>query len=154
MSIAINDLELAGELLGFLVLEAQRVQIKYCHLATLCDNMTTVVWSYKLQDSKSAITGYLLRFLGLRMQQAKCSSMIPHHIAGEDNIMADIISRAFKMGKLFSASNDLVSYFNTRFPLMQNESWHKCQVLRDLISCVIACLRGNLLTMASLTRQT
>ena len=52
------------------------------------------------------------------MHQAKFSSMIPHHIAGEDNIMADIISCAFKMGKFFAASNDLVSYFNTRFPLM------------------------------------
>ena len=42
--------------------------------------------------------------------------------------MADIISRAFKMVKFFDASNNLVSYFNTRFTLMQNESWHECQV--------------------------
>ena len=48
--------------------------------------------------------------------------MIPHHIAGEDNIMAGIISLAFKMGKFFAASNDIVSYFNTCFPLMQNKS--------------------------------
>ena len=41
----INDLELAGALMGFLVLEAHRVQLKYCHLATFCDNMTTMVWA-------------------------------------------------------------------------------------------------------------
>ena len=80
--------------------------------------------------------------------------MISHHISVEDNIMANIISRAFKMGKFFAAFNDLVSYFNTRFPLMQNKSWHECQVTSDLLSCVTACLRGKLLTMASLLRQT
>ena len=84
--------------------------------------MTTMVCAYKLQNSKSAIAGYLLCFLGLWMHNAKCSSIIPHHIAGDDNIMADIISRAFKMGKFFAASNDIVSYFNTCFPLMQNKS--------------------------------
>ena len=83
--------------------------------------MTSVVWAYKLINSKSAIAGYFLRFLGLQMHQAKCSSIIPHDIAFEDNIMDDIIYRAFKMGKFFAASNDLVSYFNTRFPLMQNK---------------------------------
>ena len=88
------------------------------------------------------------------MHQAKCPSTIPHNIAGKDNIMAGIISRAFKMGKLFAASNDLVSYFKTSFPLMQNESWHECQVPSDLISCVTTCLCGKLLTMASLLRQT
>ena len=122
--ITINDLELSGSMLCLLVLEAQKVQLKYFHLVTFCDNMTTVVWAYKLRNSMSAIAGYFLRFLGLQVHQAKISSTILHYIAGEDNIMADIISRAFKMGKFFAASNDLVSYFNTRFHLMPNESWH------------------------------
>ena len=153
-SVTINDLELAGALLGFLVLESSGVALQYCHLATFCDNMTTVVWAYKLRNSKSRIAGYLLRFLGLRMHQAQCSSMVPHHIAGENNIMADIISRAFKHGKIFELANDLVSYFDKRFPLVQNESWHECQVPTDLLSSVTACLRGKLLPMASLLRQT
>ena len=121
-SVTVNDLELAGALLGFLVLENYGVPLQYCHLATFCDNMTTVMWAYKLRNSKSRIAGYLLRFLGLRMHQAKCSSMVPHHIAGEDNIMAEIISPAFKHGKFFELSHDLVSYFNKCFPLVQNES--------------------------------
>ena len=153
-SITINDLELAGALLGFLVLESTNVTIKYCHLASFCDNMTTVVWAYKLRNSKSKIAGYLLRYLGLRMHQAKCSSMVPHHIAGEDNIMADVISRAFKNGKYFQISNNLVSYFNSHFPLAQNESWHECHVPNKLLSSVIACLQGKLLPMESLRRQT
>ena len=43
--IKINDLELAGALLGFLALEAQGVDVKYTHLATFFKNMTTVVWT-------------------------------------------------------------------------------------------------------------
>ena len=120
--IAINDLELAGALLGFLVLEHQGVPLKYRHIATFCDNMTTVIWAYKLRNSKSIIAGYLLRFLGLRIHQVMTSSLVPHHISGEDNIMADIISRYFKMGKYFDVSqNGLVPYFNNHFPLSQNE---------------------------------
>ena len=69
--ITIKKFELTGALLVFLVLEAHIVQLKYFHLAIFCDNMTTVVWAYKLQNSKSAIAGYLLRFLGLRMHQEK-----------------------------------------------------------------------------------
>ena len=117
-SVTINDLELAGALLGFLVLESYGVPLQYCHLAMFCDNMMTVVWAYKLHNSKSKIVGYLLHFLGLQMHQAECSSMVPHHIAGEDNIMADIISCTFNNGKYFELSHDLVSYFNKHFPLV------------------------------------
>ena len=88
------------------------------------------------------------------MHQEKCSIMIPHHIAGEDNIKADSISRAFKMGNFFDASNDLVSYFNTRFTIMQNELWHECQVPSNLLSCVTSCMCEKLLPRASLLRQT
>ena len=116
--------------------------------------MSTVVWAYKLQNSKFSVAGFLLQFLGILMYQAECSSMIPHQISGEDNIMADIISRAFKTWKYFNASNDLVSYFYFNFPLLQNESWHECQVPSTPLSCVIFCLSGKLLSMASLLRQT
>ena len=58
--------------------------------------MNTVIWAYKLRTSKSKISEYLLQFLGLHIHQAQTLSVIPHHIAGMDDIMADIISRAFK----------------------------------------------------------
>ena len=153
-SVTINDLELAGALLGFLVLESRGIPLQFYHLATFCDNMTTVVWAYKLRNSKSKIAGFLLRFLGLRLHQAGCSSMVPHHIAGNDNLMADAISRAFKKGKFFEVAHNLVAFFNKSFPLAQNASWNECVVPTELVSCVIACLHGRLLPMASLLRQT
>ena len=90
-TITINYIELAGALLGFLALEAKGIPLTYTHHATFCENMTTVVWAYRLRTSKYQIDGYLLRFLGLHIHQAQTSSMIPHHLAGVLNIMADRI---------------------------------------------------------------
>ena len=88
------------------------------------------------------------------MHQTGYSSMILHHIEGVDIIMADIISRAFKLGIFLAASHDSVSYFNTNFPLIQNESWHKHQVPSNILSCVTKYLLGKMLPIASLLRQT
>ena len=77
----VNDLELAGALLGFLAFEEKVLSLTYTHLDTFCDNITTVAWAYKSLMSKSQISGCLLRFLGLRIHQAQASSMILNHLA-------------------------------------------------------------------------
>ena len=136
--ITINNLELAGALISFLALEAKGLPITYNNLATFCNNKTTMAWAYKLRTSKSNISGYLLRFLGLRIHQAQASSMIPHHSAGVLNITEDIISRDFKLGQFFVASqHGLVPYFNEHSPLTQNESWTECHIPKYQVSCVI-----------------
>ena len=55
------------------------------------------------------------------MHQAESFSMVLHHITGEDNVMANVISCTFKDDSFFEISHDLVSYFNTNFPLVQNK---------------------------------
>ena len=152
-AITINDLELAGILLGLLALESRGIDLTYRHVASFCDNSSAVSWSYKMRNSKSVIAGHLLRYIGLRIHSAKASSIIPIHIAGEENIMADVISRAFKHGAYFTASQNLPSYFDTHFPLAQNASWTECPLHQNQISCVIRCLRGERLPMASLLRR-
>jgi hypothetical protein len=62
----------------------------------------------------------LLQLLSLQLHTKQASSLTPIHIAGEKNMMADvIISRAFKDGKYFCAQDDLTLYFNKNFPLPQ-----------------------------------
>ena len=151
-TITINDLELAGMLLGFLALENRGVDLTNQHVASFCDNSSAVSWSYKLRNSRSVIAGHLLRYMGLRLHRAKASSIIPVHIAGEDNVMADVISRAFKTGTFFSAATNLPSYFNTHFPLEQSASWTECPLTKSQVSCVTRCLRGERLPMASLLK--
>ena len=66
--------------------------------------------------------------------------------------MADVSSRAFKDGKFFKASSNLVSFFNSHFPLPKNLSWKEHTLHTDISSRIIACLRGRLLPLAQLQR--
>jgi hypothetical protein len=151
-SITINDLELAGAVLNWLVLEGQQVDLQYKHVGTFCDNTSAVAWAYKLRTSSSKVAGRLLRMLGMRIHARQASGLTPLHIAGEENVMADIISRAFKNGKFFHASENLTCFFNKHFPLQKNKSWRDFRLPKELVSRVTACLRGEPLQMASLLR--
>ena len=151
--LTINDLELAGAVLNWLALECQPVCLQYCHVATFCDNTSAVAWAFKLRTSKSLVAGRLLRLLGLRIHSRKVSSLTPLHIAGENNKMADVVSRAFKSGTFAKAANtNLISYFNSTFPLPQKKLWTEFHIPQNLVSRVISCLRGELLPMGSLIR--
>ena len=151
-SLTINDLELAGAVLNFLVLECQDVNLKHHHIGCFCDNTSAVAWAYKLRTSASTVAARLLRLLSLRLHARQASSLIPVHIAGEENTMADIISRAFKGGKYFHAKQDLTKYFNQNFPLPQMQSWQEFKVPSRLTSRVISCLLGVQSPMELLTR--
>ena len=80
----------------------------------------------------------------------QASSLMPMNIAGKDNKMADIPSRAFKSGEFFHAQTNLVNYFNIHFPLSQTASWTEYKIPEKLASRVISCLRGELLPMEQL----
>ena len=66
--------------------------------------------------------------------------------------MADVVSRAFKNGKFFEASHNLVAYFNKHFPLPKSTSWTEFHLPKELSSPVIACLLGKQQHLASLLR--
>ena len=152
-SITINDLELAGMVLNWLALECQAdIPLAYHHIGAFCDNTSAVSWSLKLRTSKSKIAGRLIRLLGLRMHARQASSLMSLHIAGTNNQMADVVSRAFKNGTFFHAQSHLVDYFNKNFPLQKQNSWKEFLLPTDLVSRVISCLLGKPSPMASLLR--
>jgi hypothetical protein len=151
-SLTMNDLELAGAVLNWLVLECQPICLKHKHIGVFCDNTSAVAWAQKLRTSKSIVAGRMLRMLGMRIHARQASSLTPLNIAGDDNTMADIVSRAFKKGQYAAANENLTHYFNLHFPLAQKRSWKEFQIPKKLASRVISCLRGELLPMASLLR--
>ena len=150
--LSINDLELAGMVMGWLVLEAVHEKLAYKHVGTFCDNTTATSWAHKGHTNKSIPAARLLRFLSLRQRTRQTSSILPLYIQGIDNVMADVLSRAFKQGAYFHAQANLVSYFNSHYPLPQNKSWTEFTVPKKLSWRVISCLRGELLPMESLIR--
>ena len=88
----------------------------------------------------------------LRLRDKGAGETMATNIAGINNIMADIASRAFGEGKFFAANENLIDYFNTHFPLQQNESWQRFHLPTEWISRVMLCLRGEQLPMESLRR--
>ena len=150
--LSINDLELAGMVLNWLALECLAPLLKFKHAALFGDNSSAVQWAFKLRASASEVAGRLLRLLGMRIHARKASHISALGIIGDNNLMADIISRAFKHGKYFHAHNKLTDYFNVHFPLPQNVSWMEFTFPTKLAQRVMSCLRGEQLTMGSLLR--
>ena len=148
--LTINDLELAGMLLGWMVLDDLAPSLEFMHIGMFADNTSAISWVHKGSTTTSSAAGALLRFLHLRMRERRASSCIPIHIAGNQNDMADISSRAFKSGKYFHAKTNLTNYFNTHFK--QSTSWTEYTHPSAWVSRVISSLLGTPLPMASLQR--
>ena len=150
-NLTINDLELAGMVLGWLVMEQAFESLVYRHIGMFCDNTSAVAWCHRGVSSRSIPAARLLRLLYLRQRKRQASSLLPIHIAGENNHLADVASRAFKEGKYFHAAKSLQAFFTSNFPL-QHGSWTELKVHPGFASRVISCLRAEPSPMASLLR--
>ena len=148
--LTINDLELAGMVLRWLVLKYVVQELDYKHVGLFCNNVSAVSWAQKGHTTTSIPAARLLHFVSLRQCARQASCLLPLHIAGEQNEMADICSRAFKHGKFHMTNSTLLSFFRTNFSLPQNHSWTEWKVHKKLSSRVISCLRGKQLQMESL----
>ena len=150
--ISINDLELAGIVINFIVLEIIMPSLQYKHVGTYCDNTSAVSWANKLRTSRSIPAARLLRLLGLRVLASKSSPLTTLSIPGDDNKMADVSSRAFKNGEYFMQDISLTNYFNNHFSLPQPHSWTELTIHSELSSRVMSCVRGEPSTMESLLK--
>jgi hypothetical protein len=153
--LSINDLEMAGILLHYLVLESLGYSLENTHAATWCDNTSAVSWVKRHNAKSSIVAQRLLRALYLRHTVTKSSPLAPWSIAGELNLMADLASRSFKRGGKgnFKLTNtQFFSKFNHSFPLTQDASWHMHQLNTKLSSLVCAELRLERQPMGSWLR--
>lgn len=146
--ISINDLELAGIIIAWLVLEKVTEQeLKHKHVGIFCDNITAVQWVYKRSTSTSTIAGHLLRALSLRVHINQAAQPQILHIPGEKNNMADMASRSFNDDMLTKSNITFLQHFSSTFPL-QNDCWKEYHLPKKIKSKVISCLRGKPLIMA------
>ena len=114
-----SDLELAGLLFLFLVMEEVCPSLLHAHCGLFSDNSPTVGWVTRMAAKGSVVAGQLLRALALRLKYSKCSPLTPQHIGGKKNQMTDIPSRSFGSEKQWFCKNDkeLQVMFNKLFPL-------------------------------------
>ena len=145
-----SDLEMAGHLLQWLVLEeiAPR-SLQYQCAGIFTDNTPTVQWAYKLSSTSSIIAGFLLRALAIRMHVHRTAPLLTTHIAGEHNTMADTASRSARLPVFKSSNKPFIITFNSLFPLPQKASWKEFTLPNARTSLVISCLLGKQLELAS-----
>ncbi|KAL7549582.1 hypothetical protein ACHAWF_012848 [Thalassiosira exigua] len=120
-----SDLEMAGLLLLFLIMEEVCLELRHRHVALFSDNSSIVSWVKRMAARGSRVAAQLLRALVLCMSVAKTSPLTPLHIVGTKNAMTDIPSRSFGIEpKWFCRTDeDLLHLFNARFPLPNQNSW-------------------------------
>lgn len=114
--IIINDLELAAIVISWLAFENILTDMTDIRIGL----SFAVLWNQKGSSSSSKVAGRLLWMLYLHVRDRGAGEAMATNIAGINNLMVDVASR--KEGKFFSANENLIEYFNTHFPLKQNES--------------------------------
>jgi hypothetical protein len=143
-----SDLEMAGLLLLWLVMEDVCPTVADAHVALFSDNSPTVHWVQRLAAKHSQVAMQLVRALSLRLQRSRASPLTPLHIAGVDNSMTDIPSRSFGSEPKWhcKSHSDLLTLFNTTFPLPQQASWTVYHPSSAITTRVTSILRMKLFT--------
>jgi hypothetical protein len=138
-----SDLELAGLLLLFLIMEEVCSLSKGMHIALFSDNSPTVHWVRRMAAKGSLVADQLLRALSLRMKLRQVSPLTTLHIEGKKNAMTDIPSRSFgSEPKWFCKDNtELLTLFNKTFPIPGQNSWTAFQPSSAICMRVISVLR-------------
>ena len=153
--LTINDLEMAGLLLHYLVLEQLLPDMAGKHAAAWCDNTSTVSWARRQSCKRSRVGQRLLRALSIRHVATKSSPLAPWSIAGANNQMADLASRSFRKGgkgNFELTDTALLTKFNSLFPLTQEASWHLHHLNNNISSLVFSELRQQQQPMGSWLR--
>jgi hypothetical protein len=112
------DLEMAGLLLLWLVMEKVCPYLKEKHVALFSNNTPTVSWITQLASKKSRVAELLVRALALRLKMTHTCPLTPLHIAGSQNAMTDIPSPSFGSNPLWhcKTDKDLLTLFANKFP--------------------------------------
>ena len=150
--ISMADAEMAGTALQVTALECAVADLRHKKAVSFCDNTPAVSWVTRMASRQSRIGGRLIRGMALRARQQQMCLPSSLSIKGEENDMADVVSRSMdaRSGTVYSDS-DLLLFFNTKFPLPQNRSWKIVTLPVDLTSKIVSTLRGQRLTMAQWT---
>ena len=82
-SLSISDMEMAGLLLTWFVMEARCPKLCEANIALLSDNSPSVSWVDRLASKRSTVGMALIRALALCLKTHHCSPLTPLHIAGK-----------------------------------------------------------------------
>jgi hypothetical protein len=138
-----SDLECAGLLLLWLVMEEVCPLRIGSRVALFSDNSPTVSWAQRLASRRSKVAAQLIRALSLRLKFRGAAPLTALHIPGVENAITDVPSRSFgSEPKWHCRSNDeLLTLFNDKFPLPHQNSWTVFQPTNEIFMKVCSVLR-------------
>ncbi len=138
-----SDLEMAGILIIFLVMEEIVCNMMEANIALFSNNTPTVSWVTCLASHHSIVVANLVAALALCLKKVCCCPLMPQHIKGKENTIADIPSCLF--GSVpqwhFKLNNDLQTFLNFHFPLPNQTTWNIFQLHSDVAKHMILILR-------------
>ena len=148
-SLSINDLEMAGFLFTWLVMEAICTDLRQKNIALFSDNSPSISWVERLASRRSIVGARLVRALAMRMKMCAVCPLTPLHVAGKRNSMADTASRSFGSDKRWHcrSDSDFACMFNTLFPLPSQNMWTVFRPTKDIFTRVILTLRMKVSTL-------
>jgi hypothetical protein len=152
-SITNSDLESAGAVLAWLVVEATCDLQPGSHVAIYSDNDATVTRIDKMK-SKADVGAGLMRILALRLKYKKVSPLTSLHIEGKRNMITDIPSRSFGSVSAWhwKTHDEFLTNFNSMFPLPNQNSWSLFDLNFDVFLRVVCVLRMRASTLAEWRR--
>jgi hypothetical protein len=144
-----SDLELAGLVLLWLMMEHVCGPLTDKRIALFIDNSPTVSWVERMACRSSLVAEQLIRVLALRFNIQKVCPITTLHIAGDQNSMTDIPSRSFGSEQKwhFKSEHDLLTFFNVNVTLPLQNSWTVCQPTSAIATRVISVLRMTPFTL-------
>jgi hypothetical protein len=137
-----SDLEMAGLVILWLVIEGVCHNLREKQITLFSDNLPSVSWVTWLASKRSLVAEHLIQALVLRLKAMHACPLTPMHIEGKRNRIADVPSRLFGSKPAWTCTDDkeLLTLFNTRFPLPQQRSWTiyrpNCAVVMRVISAL------------------
>jgi hypothetical protein len=147
-TISNSDLEAAGLLILWLVMEEICDIEPGAHVALFNDNSPTVHWAERL-TAKSGPAGFIMRALALRLKAREVSPLTPLHIAGDENSISDIPSRSFGDPMEWHCVDDfaLRDKINSFFPLPNQASWTVFRLSSKVFTRVTSALQMKHINM-------
>ena len=144
-----SDLECAGLLMLWLVMEDVCDITTGTHVALFSDNSPTVSWVQRLAVKSSLVAGQLIRALALRLKVMGASPLSTLHVPGVQNAMTDIPSRSFGDPPKWHCKSDeeLLTLYNSHFPLPNQNSWTVYQVSSRISTRILSVLRMQLISL-------
>jgi hypothetical protein len=137
------DLEMAGVLLLWLVMEEVCDPLLEKWVALFSDNSPMVSWVTRLASRRSLIAEHLVQALALWLKASKTCPITALHIEGKQNAISDVPSRSFGSNPAWHRNSDLdfLTLFNSLFPLPSQNSWTGFHLNSKVVMRVISTLR-------------